>query len=116
MRELLERWAELEPAWCNVDGERASVMTDVGAPLERPRFTAQFHRLGQYEPHILAAVIEAITARGWSWEIRGSGCPASARVTAAEGTYRCIADEPTDPPAFPLLAAYLKALEAEADQ
>lgn len=118
MTELLKKWAELEPAWCHVDGERASVMTDVGTPLERPRFTAQFHRLGQYEPHILAAVIEAIEARGWWWKLHRYGTwphlvrghvgpdPLSAVPRLGEG--------PT--PAAALLTAYLAALEAEAGQ
>lgn len=116
MTELLKRWASLEPAWCGVDDERASVMTDVGTPLERPRFTAQFHRLGQYEPHILAAVIEAIEARGWLWSV---GTVTSrpriwAFVNRDRHGWGCSGK--ADYPAEALLAAYLAALEAEGNQ
>ena len=115
MTDLLQRWAKLEPQLCEDDGERITLVRDAGTPLARIWFGAQYHRLGIYEPLILAAVIEAIEARGWGWELTGSGCPGSARVKAHD-TFGCIADEPTDPPAFPLLGAYLRALEAEAAQ
>lgn len=113
MTELLKRWASLEPAWCGVDDERATVMTDVGTPLERPRFTAQFHRLGQYEPYILAATIEALTARDWDWSA-GNSLQRPYRAQVDTKTRTTV--ERADSPAEALLAAYLAALEAEADQ
>lgn len=115
MRELLERWSRLEP-------ERCSVMAP-DSPSAWVRLGGREHRVGTRDSTrdasgvelavLLAAVIEAIEARGGSWELRGSGCPASARVTLNGATHGCIADEPTDPPAFALLGAYLRALEAE---
>ncbi|HEX7038900.1 MAG TPA: hypothetical protein VF202_02180 [Trueperaceae bacterium] len=118
-RELLEKWAALEPDWCRVDDERASVMADVGTPLERPRFTAQYHRLGQYEPDILAAVIEAVEARGWDWMLWGDGKGTREGCVRVPSTDLKRLDTPYGPglvqvsPAEALLAAYLAALEAE---
>src|SRR5690554_120587 len=99
MRELLERWAELEP-------ERYDIYKPGTSRSAWVRFSAREHRIGLNETdprqqlRLLAAVIEAIEARGGSWELRGSGCPASARVTLNGAAQGCIADEPTDPPAF----------------
>lgn len=111
--DLLKRWAELEPKRCRDDGERIEPMRAVGTPLERPWFGAQYHRIGQYEPQILAAVIEAIEARGWRWEMSGGPCPSFARVIAHD-SFGCVADEPDDPVVNLLLHNYLAALEAEA--
>ncbi|HEX7040884.1 MAG TPA: hypothetical protein VF202_12250 [Trueperaceae bacterium] len=113
MRELLEKWAALEPDWCRVDDERASVMADVGTPLERPRFTAQYHRLGQYEPDILASVIEAIEAHGWEWSLWSDGALAEATVTIPGEERRKFEKSGGGEPAVGLLMAHLDALEAE---
>lgn len=123
MTDLLKRWGELEPAWCHVDDERAGVMTDVGTPLERLRFKAQFHRLGQYEPLILAAVIEAIEARGWRLTLvhnpwREERPKWGAWLSRYEEGDLALArrDHEADTPAEAILSAYLAALEAEAGQ
>lgn len=119
MRALLEKWAALEPEWCRVDDERASVMADVGAPLERPRFSAQYHRLGGYEPDILAATIEAIEAqrtsrgRGWTWTIRSPRNGEPRYVGLVYYANRKWKAGLGDTPAEALLTAYLAALEAE---
>ena len=118
MRELLEKWAALEPEWCRVDDERASVMADVGTPLERPRFSAQYHRLGGYEADILASVIEAIEARpAWEWTLWSDGRDREATVHVIEAAGIIRRNYSTGltaaAPAEALLTAYLAALEAE---
>lgn len=119
MRELLEKWAALEPEWCRVDDERASVMADVGTPLERPRFSAQYHRLGGYEADILASVIEAIEAqrtsrdRGWTWTLRSPRNDAPQHVGLVYYANKQWKAGRGDTPAEALLTAYLAALEAE---
>ena len=109
MRELLERWSRLEPERCGISEHAAHLGKSFAFRIHWAVLGADPINLAV----VLAAVIEAIEERGGSWELRGSGCPASARVTLNGATHGCIADEPTDPPAFALLGAYLRALEAE---
>lgn len=123
MRELLQRWAALQPAWCHVDDERAGVMADVGTPLERLRFEAQFHRLGQYEPHIFASVFEAIEAQGWMlvlihnpWRTDRPRWGAYINTDQALDHELVRRDHDADTPVEAALSAYVAALQVRADR
>lgn len=110
MRELLERWAKLEPERCQVGEYYAHFSLD-GFQFRlwhndvlTPRRSAT----------LLAAVIEAIEARGWDWNLM-SMLPwnATARRYMATVTYHV---KEADSDVAALLTAYLAALEAEAKQ
>lgn len=106
---FLERWAELEPERCKAFPRHATVQ--VKGKWNPAEFTGT----------ILAAVIEAIEARGWEWTLWSDGREREATVHIQDddpkqprrnhGT-----DLTTDQPAAALLTAYLAALEAEAGQ
>lgn len=126
MRELLERWSRLEPERC-MSGPPTThicVVVQVGdidifhdgahtVMLDRP--SAKQRAL------LLAAVIEAIEARGWDYRLSSStpqpGMTHAIVWTGASRpgtrTYRPSHDAHGDTPAAALLGAYLAALEAE---
>jgi len=60
---------------------------------------------------LLTAVIEAIEARGWTWAMNGRADGCIGYVYTGDNFQRY-----ADTPAAALLAAYVAALEAEADQ
>lgn len=115
MRELLMRWSRLEP-------ERCSVMAP-DSPSAWVRLGGREHRVGTRDSTrdasgvelavLLAAVIEAIEARGWYWactSIGGSTLRAY-RVAVDHTVHHGDYDAPLT---MMLLGAYLAALEAEA--
>lgn len=112
MTDLLKRWAALEPERCSATPLAAWVRLD----------GREFPLLHTEPAHgnalLLAAVIEAIEAHDWRWTLKCGTCFYWARVIREVGwdtvEHGCVASEPTDPPAQPLLGAYLEALEAQA--
>lgn len=115
MRDLLERWAQLEPERCarrsDVESEKYPVVVDlrngnfgltIAAPVD-----------GHERSYVLGATIEAITERGWWWRLGSFGTNPEIRayVGPPDPSY---APRPCsgDSPAEALLVAYLSALEA----
>lgn len=108
MRELLERWAKLEPE--RLLGYDTTI--GVGFSVDRHAHTVIWkYGIRQIDRAvILAAVIEAIEARGWDWTIEhcttcGHKYTAWLSVTAPGQ------DAGGDTPAEALLSAYLAAVE-----
>ena len=113
MRDLLERWAQLEPERVHIGPPLSDIGADIrlgGVP-----FWVTFDTFGVEAPAIvLAATIEAIEARGWTWEVRRDlqgGYPS--RVWPLE-VGRPVTGWSRNAPAEALLTAYLAAIEAEA--
>lgn len=121
MRELLERWARLEPKRCDIAHPGSSVCAWVRF---RGLTSWSERRIGldDADPYeemlVLRAVIEAIEARGWSFRARHlvGHSEASVEVRSAQSPlvwpYKATADTFTKA----LLGAYLAAQEAEGDQ
>lgn len=106
MRELLKRWAQLQPSRCNMRTETLGpALVTLGG-------------YGHYywgEPAsaavVLAATIEAITARSWMWSLGTvTSRPSIWGFVNPDGTRSHEGAAAT--PAEALLAAYLSALEA----
>lgn len=118
MRELLERWARLEPERCMSGPPTTHICVSVrvgddthAVMLDRPS--------AKQQALLLAAAIEAIEARGWSFEARHllGHSEASVEVRPAQSLlvwppYKATADTFTQA----LLGAHLAALEAEGEQ
>jgi hypothetical protein len=118
MKELLERWARLESEdrVTAVDANGELIFTLAGHQYTIP--------VGDLESDpaahavLRAAVEEAITARGWGWELRYGMRPSKRPALATILRYRdgipsgqstCLGE----PPAEALLSAYLTAVEAQ---
>lgn len=110
MTELLKRWAELEPERCRVSDAAAHLRSPFAFRIHWATLTADPINLAV----VLAAVIEAIQARGWFWNV-GTTLqePVQAYVQSPERTFRPVRAET---PAAALLGAYLAALEAEGEE
>lgn len=117
MTELLKRWAELEPGRCSTGALAAWVtLSRTEHPVALTAAT-----LASERAIILAAVIEATTARGWVCRLE-SDVPSAGKWYATVWTgsgprptrlsYDGMANEPTKA----YLRAYLAALEVEAAQ
>lgn len=111
MRELLERWAKLEPNRLRVSAVGAHLRQPDAWVVHWPVLTAD----PVNEPIILMGVIDAIEARGWSWNLFGMAPWRDIRRNY-EAKVDGRAARRADRPAAALLAAYLAALEAEAKQ
>jgi hypothetical protein len=108
MTELLKKWAELEPGLCSTGALAAWVTL---SRTEHP-VALTVATLASERAIILAAVIEAIEARGWWWNVGTTlQLPVQAYVQSPERNFRPVRAET---PAAALLGAYLAALEAEA--
>lgn len=116
MTELLKRWAQHEPERCSFDGDTCRL----NWRLDEPGDTTQA------EMHVamtLAAVIEAIEARGWRLTLvhnpwREERPKWGAWLSRYEEGDLALArrDHEADTPAEAVLSAYVAALEAEAGQ
>jgi hypothetical protein len=115
MKELLERWSRLEPDRCRWgdDSYREWYSALYDGDDEEAWFDGKPNL-----PYLQAAVQEAITARGWAWEVgyyTGRDpfyvgfVDASPQAHALEDYKHH--DSYGDNPALSLLAAYLQALE-----
>lgn len=104
MRELLERWAELEPERCQLAGNFACVVL-IQHVWRRVRYDAN---IVDDRPRVLWAVIEAATARDWYFDISYLPGPKQFHADVVLTLHR---GKTTDP-AEALLSAYIKALEA----
>ncbi len=105
MRELLERWRSLEPERCGISEHAAHLGKPFAFRIHWAVLTADPINLAV----ILAAVIEAIEARGWLWRYDSSlkwACVWGQGIRGEKNR------RGGDLPAA-LLGAYLAALEAE---
>jgi hypothetical protein len=117
MKELLERWAKLEPTRCEgvYRGEGVfSVYVHLGREERVYRIVHDLvESANAANSWLQAAVQEAIEARGWEW-----------RLSRIVGMYRALVDPMRESlhdhpgyhagtPAEALLSAYLTALEAQ---
>src|SRR5690606_34395902 len=107
MTELLRKWAQHEPERCSFDGDTCRLAWRLDEPGDTTK--AEMNNA-----MTLAAVIEAIEARGWWWNV-GTTLqePVQAYVQSPERNFRPVRAET---PAAALLGAYVAALEAEAGQ
>lgn len=114
MRELLEKWARLEPV--------RIVLLEGGKvrfppPLNATMFCREIELDRVAAGILLAAVIDAIEARGWEWTLWGDGREREGIVHVVDSDpkkpRRNYGDGLTTAPAAALLSAYLAALEAE---
>ena len=113
MTELLKRWHALEPDRCLIGPPTSHICASV--MLGKADFLVPFDRPTPAQVAVLlAAVVEAIEARGWDWNLT-SMLPwnATARRYMATVTYHV---KEADSDVAALLTAYLAALEAEAGQ
>ena len=113
MRELLERWARAEPRRCLIGPPTTNICASVALGGDGFNFVYD-HPTPQRLGLLLAAVLEAIEARGWFWNV-GTTLqePVQAYVQSPERSFRPVRAET---PAAALLGAYLAALAAEAGQ
>lgn len=108
MTHLFERWNAYEPNRCRFVPFAA--MVKLGG-IER-EIAHSVTLLPVEHALLLAAVIEAIEARGLLWSLRNyDGHTGKHMLAGVEDSVRI-----ADSPAAALLGAYLAALEAEADQ
>lgn len=114
LRALLETWSKHELYECQRRRVGSEVTFVVTVGQDRTLVDPEGKRARAY---VLAAVIKAATARGWevTLEILG-GCIATVTRDPDNWSRNNIHPEARDTPAAALLAAYLKALEAEAGQ
>ena len=110
LKDLLEQWSQLEPDRCifSVESENEeawyTVVFDTGkAHIEFMRATQEDHALLQ------SAVQKMVEMRGWMWSILYSSHRTYRAGIKIEGRY---ISETAPYPAYALLAAYIKALEA----
>lgn len=103
----LERWSELEPEQCWLEGDNWGNSAYCAAHLK-----GQVGILGPWaDDFLLGALIEAITARGWRMEL---SVQSGSRVQLYLGSppLRSEAFTENGPPADAVLSAYIQALEA----
>ena len=122
MRELLERWAQLEVERCWLDAERPNVLLGgltlsywTGPPMRAIPDDYPLDALDR--ALVLAATIEAVTARGWEWSLWSDGNEVSGDITIRDddtglGVVHGSGLKQLSTPAEALLTAYLAALEA----
>lgn len=103
MRELLERWAELEPQRCQLADNRNCVVL-INHVWRRVRYDMA---MPDDRPRVLWAVIEAIKPRDLYFEL--AYYPPLKTHQAKVGNFNSAA---TDDPAEAALSAYIQALEA----
>jgi hypothetical protein len=122
MKELLERWAALEPErvkrrW---DGCLGVAYDDGGLVLEERPGTygsPEFHKFAGI--YVQAAVQEAIEARGWNWEAARKGKWPDGAWMHTGHVWHPFSARPDEfgysrqSPAEALLSAYLTAVEAQ---
>lgn len=115
MKELLERWAELEPSRCKIEAWADNyghwVQQDIITVWVGPRAS------GGYKVEIIQhAVQQAIEARGWMWSIcrllAGSCGSEIATRDMANLIVSVISSSVHKEPSEALLSAYIQALEA----
>jgi hypothetical protein len=108
MRQLLQKWAEIEPGRCEKSSKNIFTIQTAPDPME-----AEAKNI--YDPDNLSgldlawiqwAVQRAIVARGWRFEFRGFSSGLGFQVELRGAPAR------DTNPAGALLKAYLKALEA----
>ena len=118
MTDLLKRWSRLEPSRCLIAPPTGLICAGV-------RTGDAWHNVLWHEPSdvqiaiLLAAVIEAIEARGWDYRLAWRMAPTGEhfgviKIDREDGwskSWSCYAGSP----AAALLGAYLAALEAEAE-
>ena len=117
MRELLEKWSAHEPERVHIGPPLSDIGADIrlgGLPLWVP-FGAPSAEASAF---ILAATIEAITARGWEWSLWSDGNEVSGDITIRDddtnlGRVHGSGLKQLSTPAEALLTAYLNAVEAQ---
>lgn len=115
MRDLLERWARLEPDRC--DPTHDDIMGNVILTIRWSRDTITLvpddYPLDTFDRTcILAAVKEAIEALGWSWKLQEFGPkPHLVRAWIASSHRHAPLLREGSTPAEALLSAYLDAVE-----
>jgi hypothetical protein len=118
VRELLERWAGLEPGFCKVETHHSQVSIFYARASEQSFYALVYSDAypDRYHPNkneslmrIQWAAQQAIVARGWRWNLEC--CPLTG---ICEGTILISLSyvlRRGDDPATALLTAYLAALE-----
>lgn len=107
MKELLERWNELEPGWCEARTNGSYLVGKIAVDGDAvgyrvyPPFTEHISSM-----RIQYAVQQAIAARGWDFEFSYDDDPRQYFCTI-DGRQDCSSG---DTPAAALLAAYVQAL------
>lgn len=107
---LLARWSELAPGECSYYGGGSCVLLghfaiETTEPPADSTDAAHIHSAAIDRAIVLSALIEAIRARGWHYQIESNNTKHIAFVVRRT---RVVADEPCDA----LLSAYVAALEA----
>lgn len=115
LRALLETWSKHELYECQRRRVGSEVTFVVTVGQDRTLVDPEGKRARAY---VLAAVIEAATTRGWEAALTTGPGGVIATITRPPSEHDRVhaAVSTTDPPATTLLRAYLKALEAEANQ
>lgn len=107
MRAALERWAQLEPERCSITAHAV----DLAAPFAFRIHWVMLDADPINRAALFTAVIEAIEARGWEWNVGTTmQPPVQAYVTTPKRRHLSTR---AATPAEALLRAYLTALEAE---
>ena len=112
MTELLRKWAQHEPERCSFDGDTCRLAWRLDEPGDTTK--AEMNNA-----MTLAAVIEAIEARGWDCRLTSSQRRAGEwhaivwRHGEPQPTFRPSLDGFAPTPAAALLTAYVAALSAE---
>ena len=104
MKELLEKWAELEPKQCHKDPLNPATYYLLGASVNVIS-DLNVHELGVVQ----MATQQAIEARGWLWSLSR---PSGIGYVPWTATVRRFTLRSYGSPAEALLSAYLLALEA----
>ena len=109
LKQLLQRWSELEPERCQYTEEKGDESPWYTINLDRGRAHIEYHRATQEDHALLQAIVQkVIESQGWGWSILFS---AKSVYRAGVKVTESYISETARFSAYALLAAYLKALE-----